>query len=1053
MAKFFVDRPVFAWVIALIIVLAGLLSIRSLPVSQYPSIAPPTIAISATYPGASAQTVEDTVTSVIEQEMNGAEGLQYMYSTSESSGSANITLAFKSGMDIDLASVEVQNRLKRVESRLPSEVRSQGVRVDKAGNNFLMFVILANTDGKLTRTDLANYASASILDPLRRVEGVGDITLFGSEYAMRIWLNPARLTGLKMTPADVTAAIRDQNMQVAGGALGGLPAVAGQDLNATVIVPESRLSSPEQFGNIILRANPDGSVVRLSDVARVELGAADYSVEARLNGKPVAGLGVKLAPSANALATATAVRAKMAELSPYFPEGMNYEIPYDTSKFVKISIEEVVKTLIEAIILVFLVMYLFLQNLRATLIPTIVVPVALLGTMAVMLVFGFSINVLTMFGMVLAIGILVDDAIVVVENVERIMVEEGLPPREATRKAMGQISGAIIGMTLVLVAVFIPMAFFSGSVGNIYRQFSLSLVASISFSALLALTLTPALCATLLRPIAKGQQHEKKGFFGWFNRGFARTTTGYQGVVARMLGKAGRYMVIYVLIVVAVGLLFTRLPSSFLPEEDQGYFLSVIMLPTGATQERTLKVLGQLENYYVEKETNVDTVVTVAGFSFFGSGQNGGIAFATLKPWEERTTPDSHVSSVVGRAFGYFMSVKDAIIFPLNPPPIPELGNSSGFDFRLQDRSGLGHEKLVEARNMMLGLASQSKVVVGLRPEGQEDAPQLQVDVDREKARALGLQMTDINTTLGVMFGSSYVNDFVRAGRVQKVLVQGDAPERMLPEDILALRVRNSSGTMVPFSTFATAKWVMGSPRLERYNGFPSVKLAGNAAPGLSTGDAMAEMEALFAKLPPGFGYEWSGQSYEERISGAQAPALYALSVLVVFLVLAALYESWSIPFSVIMVVPLGVLGAVLGVTLRGMPDDVYFKVGLIAVVGLSAKNAILIIEFAKDLQAQGKGLIEATLEAVHLRFRPILMTSLAFILGVLPLVMASGAGSASQRAIGTGVMGGMITATVLAVFFVPVFFVVVRSLFKGSERQRRLHAHETDDEAPEHKS
>ncbi|HQV41880.1 MAG: efflux RND transporter permease subunit [Moraxellaceae bacterium] len=1053
MAKFFVDRPVFAWVIALIIVLAGLLSIRSLPVSQYPSIAPPTIAISATYPGASAQTVEDTVTSVIEQEMNGAEGLQYMYSTSESSGSANITLAFKSGMDIDLASVEVQNRLKRVESRLPSEVRSQGVRVDKAGNNFLMFVILANTDGKLTRTDLANYASASILDPLRRVEGVGDITLFGSEYAMRIWLNPARLTGLKMTPADVTAAIRDQNMQVAGGALGGLPAVAGQDLNATVIVPESRLSSPEQFGNIILRANPDGSVVRLSDVARVELGAADYSVEARLNGKPVAGLGVKLAPSANALATATAVRAKMAELSPYFPEGMNYEIPYDTSKFVKISIEEVVKTLIEAIILVFLVMYLFLQNLRATLIPTIVVPVALLGTMAVMLVFGFSINVLTMFGMVLAIGILVDDAIVVVENVERIMVEEGLPPREATRKAMGQISGAIIGMTLVLVAVFIPMAFFSGSVGNIYRQFSLSLVASISFSALLALTLTPALCATLLRPIAKGQQHEKKGFFGWFNRGFARTTTGYQGVVARMLGKAGRYMVIYVLIVVAVGLLFTRLPSSFLPEEDQGYFLSVIMLPTGATQERTLKVLGQLENYYVEKETNVDTVVTVAGFSFFGRGQNGGIAFATLKPWEERTTPDSHVSSVVGRAFGYFMSVKDAIIFPLNPPPIPELGNSSGFDFRLQDRSGLGHEKLVEARNMMLGLASQSKVVVGLRPEGQEDAPQLQVDVDREKARALGLQMTDINTTLGVMFGSSYVNDFVRAGRVQKVLVQGDAPERMLPEDILALRVRNSSGTMVPFSTFATAKWVMGSPRLERYNGFPSVKLAGNAAPGLSTGDAMAEMEALFAKLPPGFGYEWSGQSYEERISGAQAPALYALSVLVVFLVLAALYESWSIPFSVIMVVPLGVLGAVLGVTLRGMPDDVYFKVGLIAVVGLSAKNAILIIEFAKDLQAQGKGLIEATLEAVHLRFRPILMTSLAFILGVLPLVMASGAGSASQRAIGTGVMGGMITATVLAVFFVPVFFVVVRSLFKGSERQRRLHAHETDDEAPEHKS
>jgi multidrug efflux pump len=823
MAKFFVDRPVFAWVIALIISLAGVLSIQGLPVAQYPSIAPPTIAVSATYPGASAQTVEDTVTSVIEQEMNGAEGLQYMYSTSDSSGSASITLAFKPGIDIDLAGVEVQNRLKRVESRLPSEVRSQGIRVDKASNNFLLFVILASTDGTLSRTDLANYANASIIDPLRRVEGVGDIMLFGSEYAMRIWLNPARMTGLNITPSDVTAAIRDQNMQVAGGALGGLPAVAGQDLNATVVVPASRLSTPEEFGGIILRANPDGSTVRLQDVARIELGAADYSVEARLNGKPVAGLGVMLAPSANALATATAVKAKMAELQPYFPAGMDYKVPYDTSKFVKISIEEVVKTLIEAIILVFLVMYLFLQNLRATLIPTIVVPVALLGTMAAMLVFGFSINVLTMFGMVLAIGILVDDAIVVVENVERIMVEEGLSPREATRKAMGQITGAIIGITLVLVAVFIPMAFFSGSVGNIYRQFSLSLVASIAFSALLALTLTPALCATLLKPIKKGEHHEKKGFFGWFNRSFARTTTRYQGVVARMVNKAGRYMIIYAVIVVAVGLLFVRLPSSFLPEEDQGYFLNVIMLPAGATQERTLNVLGQLENYYTEKEAHVDQVVTVAGFSFFGRGQNGGIAFTTLKPWEERTTPESHVSGVVGRAFGYFMSVKDAIIFPLNPPPIPELGNSSGFDFRLQDRSGGGHEKLVEARNMLLGMASQSKVVVGLRPEGQEDSSQLRVDVDREKARALGVQLADINTTLGVAFGSSYVNDFVRAGRVQRVMVQADAPERMLPDDIMQLRVRNGSGAMVPFSAFATAKWEMGSPRLERYNGFPAI--------------------------------------------------------------------------------------------------------------------------------------------------------------------------------------------------------------------------------------
>jgi multidrug efflux pump len=1047
MARFFVDRPVFAWVIALIIALAGVLSIRGLPIAQYPSIAPPSIAVSANYPGASAQTLEETVTAVIEQEMNGAEGLQYMYSTSESSGSASITLSFLPGTDIDLAGVEVQNRLKRVESRLPAEVRAQGVRVDKAANNFLMFVILASTDGKQSRTDLANYATASILDPMRRVEGVGDVMLFGSEYAMRIWLNPTRLTGLNLTPNDVTAAIRDQNVQVAGGALGGLPAVAGQALNATVVVPASRLSSPEQFGNIILRANPDGSVVRLKDVARIELGAADYSVEARLNGKPVAGLGIMLAPNANALATATAVREKMAALKQYFPAGMDYEIPYDTSKFVKISIEEVIKTLVEAIILVFLVMYLFLQNLRATLIPTIVVPVALLGTLAAMLVAGFSINVLTMFGMVLAIGILVDDAIVVVENVERIMVEEGLSPREATRKAMGQISNAIIGITLVLVAVFIPMAFFSGSVGNIYRQFSLSLVASISFSALLALTLTPALCATLLKPIPKGHQHEKKGFFGWFNRGFARTTTRYQGMVARIVGKAGRYAVIYAVIVVAVGLLFVRLPSSFLPEEDQGYFLNVIMLPAGATQERTLGVMDKLEGYYAQGEKNVAKVVTVAGFSFFGRGQNGGIAFATLKPWDERTTEDSHVSAVVGRAFGFFMSVKDAIIFPLNPPPIPELGNSSGFDFRLQDRSGMGHARLMEARNMMLGMASQSKVVTGLRPEGQEDVSQLQVDVDREKARALGLQLGDINSTLAVSFGSSYVNDFVREGRIQKVIVQAEAPDRMLPEDIMQLRVRNGSGTMVPFSAFATAKWVMGSPRLERYNGFPSVNLAGSAAPGLSTGEAMAEMEALFAKLPPGFGYEWSGQSYEERVSGAQAPALYALSILVVFLVLAALYESWSIPLAVILVVPLGVLGAVLGVTLRGMPDDVYFKVGLIAVVGLSAKNAILIIEFAKDLQAQGKGLIESVLEAVHLRFRPILMTSLAFILGVMPLALASGAGSASQRAIGTGVMGGMITATVLAVFFVPVFFVVVRRLFKGNERQRKLYAHELDDD------
>jgi len=1052
MAKFFVDRPVFAWVVALIIALSGLLSIKGLPVAQYPTIAPPSIAVTASYPGASAQTLENTVTSVIEQEMNGAEGLQSVYSTSDSSGAASITLSFQPGTDIQLASVEVQNRLKRVESRLPLEVRQQGVRVDKAASNFLMFIILKATESGLSRTDLANYAAASILDPIRRVEGVGDVTLFGAEYAMRIWLNPARLTGLNLTPKDVLDAIRDQNVQVAGGSLGDLPAIKGQQLNAAIVVPASRLSTPEQFGNIILRANADGSIVRLQDVARVELGAANYAVEARLNGKPVAGLGIKLTPTANALATATAVKERMAELKPYFPKGMDYEVPYDTSKFVKISIEEVVKTLVEAVLLVFLVMYLFLQNIRATIIPTIVVPIALLGTLAAMLAFGFSINVLTMFGMVLAIGILVDDAIVVVENVERIMTEEGLPPREATRKAMGQITGAIIGITLVLIAVFIPMAFFSGSVGNIYRQFSLSLVASMVFSATLALSLTPALCATLLKPVQAGHQFEKKGFFGWFNRSFARTSKGYQSLVARIIARAGRYMIIYGVIVAVVALLFVRLPSSFLPEEDQGYLISIVMLPSGATQERTLKVLEQLEHYYVESEKHVDRVVTVAGFSFFGAGQSGGIAFSPLKPWDERKAPDAHVSAIVGRAFGYFMSVKDAFIFPLNPPPIPELGNSSGFDFRLQDRSGQGHAKLMEARNMMLGLAAQSKVVTGLRPEGQEDAAQLQVDVDREKARALGLQIEDINTTLGVAFGSAYVNDFVREGRVQRVLVQADAPDRMLPEDIMALRVRNTAGAMVPFSAFASSHWVMGSPRLERYNGFPAVKLGGSAAPGRSTGEAMAEMETLFKQLPAGFGYEWSGQSYEERVSGAQAPALYAMSILIVFLVLAALYESWSIPLSVILVVPLGVLGAVLGVTLRGMPDDVYFKVGLIAIVGLSAKNAILIIEFAKDLQAQGKSVRDSILEAVHLRFRPILMTSLAFILGVMPLAFASGAGSASQRAIGTGVMGGMITATLLAVFLVPVFFVLVRRFFKGSERQRKLYAHEFEQQDVAHK-
>ncbi|MFS8973019.1 efflux RND transporter permease subunit [Cupriavidus necator] len=1039
MAKFFIDRPVFAWVLALIIVLGGLLSIMQLPIAQYPNIAPPTISVTATYPGASAKTLEDSVTSVIEQELNGAPNLLYYNSTSESTGLATITIAFAPGSNVDLNSVEVQNRLKRVEARLPAEVRQQGVRVDKAGNNYMMFLTVSSKSGTASAIQLGNYVSAQVIDSIRRVPGVGQADLFGTEYAMRIWLDPAKLTGYNLTPLDVSNAVGEQNIQVAVGELGATPSPKGTELNATVTT-ESRLTTPEQFGNILLRTNPDGSSVRIKDVGRVELGGADYSTQARTNGKPSAAIAIKLAPTGNALSTATAVRAKMEELSKNFPADYQYSVPYDTSAFVKISIEEVIKTLLEAVVLVFLVMYLFLQNFRATLIPTLVVPIALLGTFGTLLAFGFSINVLTMFGMVLAIGILVDDAIVVVENVERIMSEEGLSPREATRKAMGQITGAIIGITLVLTAVFIPMAFFSGSVGNIYRQFSLSLISSMAFSALLALTLTPALCATLLKPVEAGHHHERKGFFGWFNRAFARSATSYQSMVSRILGRTGRYLIIYAVIIAGVVVLFQRLPSSFLPDEDQGYMITVVQLPNGATQDRTIGVLKQIEDYYLQKESKVvDQMITVAGFSFFGRGQNGGIAFVRLKDWKERTGEGETAQALVGRAFGALSFIKDAIIFPLNPPAISELGNSSGFDFRLQDRSGQGHEKLMEARNMMLGMAAQSPVLVGVRPEGQEDAPQLQIDIDREKARALGVSVAEINSTLSIAFGSNYVNDFIYEGRVRKVIVQADGADRRLPDDLTKLRVRNSNGDMVAFAAFATSKWIMGSPRLERYNGMPAVKLAGQAAPGRSTGEAMRVMEENFAKLPPGFGFEWSGQSYEERLAGSQEPILYTLSLVIVFLCLAALYESWSIPFSVLLVVPLGVLGALLGVTLRGMPNDVYFKVGLITTIGLSAKNAILIVEFAKDLQAQGKGLIEATLEAVHLRFRPILMTSMAFILGVLPLAIATGAGSGSQRAIGTGVIGGMITATVLAIFLVPVFFVVVRKRFKGSKRQRML--------------
>lgn len=1038
MAKFFTDRPVFAWVIALFIMVAGALSITSLPVSQYPTIAPPSVIITATYPGASASTLDQSVTSIIEQELNGAEGLLYVESQSQSNGMAQITASFVAGTDPDMAAVDVQNRLKRVESRLPSEVRQQGVRVDKARSNFLMIASVISTDGSMGRVEIGDYLSRNVLEEIKRIPGVGQAQLFGTERAMRIWIDPDRLVGRDLTPADVTAAIRTQNAQVAAGSLGERPNLGNQPIAAT-IVASGQLATPEEFENILLRANPDGSVVRLGDVATVELGGQNYQYTARLNGQPTSAIGVQLSPSGNALATAEAVRHKMEELSAYFPEGLAYEIPYDSSRFVKISIEGVVKTLFEAVLLVFLVMYLFLQNLRATLIPTLVVPVALLGTFATMLAFGFSINVLTMFGLVLAIGILVDDAIVVVENVERIMATEGLPPREATRKAMGQITNAIIGITLVLTAVFVPMAFFSGSVGAIYRQFSLSMVAAMLFSALMALTLTPALCATLLKPMKPGEHMERRGFFGWFNRAFTRTTDVYTGGVSRILRRTGRFMLIYGVLLVGVGFLFAKLPSSFLPVEDQGFLITNIQLPPGASGNRTEAVITTVEEFYMGHPA-VERVVAITGFSFSGRGQNAGLAFTTLKDWDERDASQS-AEAIAGQASGAFSRIRDAIVFALSPPPIPELGNASGFNFRLQDRGGLGYDSLLAARNQLLGMAGQSPILAGVRPEGLEDAPQLELNIDRAKARAFGVSFPDISAALGTAFGSAYVNDFPNRGRQQQVIVQADPARRMQAEDLDRLYVRNAAGEMVALSNFVQASWGVGPVQMTRYNGYPAMKIAGNAAPGHSTGEAMAEMERLVAQLPRGIGHEWTGQSLQEKMSGSQQYALFALSILAVFLCLAALYESWSIPGAVMLVVPLGILGALLATFLRGMPNDVYFKVGLIAIIGLSAKNAILIIEFAKDLHAQGRDLLSATLEAVRLRFRPIIMTSMAFTFGVIPLVVASGAGSASQRAIGTAVMGGMISATVLAVFFVPVFFVVVRRLFRGSERQNRLDA------------
>ncbi|MFO1221708.1 MAG: efflux RND transporter permease subunit [Burkholderiaceae bacterium] len=1041
MARFFIDRPIFAWVIALALLVAGAVSARLLPISQYPTVAPPSINVSAFYPGASAQTLDETVLNVIEQEMNGSPGLIYMESVSQANGSGSITLTFETGTDPALAQVDVQNRLSRATPRLPAAVNQQGVRVDKGRSNFLLFTILSSSDGSLDPVALGDYASRNVLPEIQRVPGVGQATLFGTERAMRIWLDPAKLVGYRLSVSDVNAAIRGQNAQVSSGTMGDLPIVPGQQISATVIV-NGQLDSTEEFGDVVLRANTDGSTVRLRDVARIELGGQSYATVARLNGKPSTGIGVQLSPTGNALATSEAIHQRMGELSRFFPRGVKYEIPYDSARFVRISIQQVVETLFEAMALVFLVMFVFLQSLRYTLIPAIVVPVALMGAVTLMMAFGYSINVLTMFAMVLAVGILVDDTIVVIENVERIMSEEGLPPREATRKAMSQITAAIVGITVTLASVFIPMAFFTGSVGNIYRQFSLVMVSSMLFSAFLALSLTPALCATLLKPVAAGEHLEKRGPWGWFNRGLKRTTQRYEGGVAWILHHVGRTMVVFVLVVALVVWMFLRLPASFLPNEDQGYLIVNVQLPPGATQERTRAVMEKVEGFMLA-QPEVQSMVAVMGFSFSGQGQNAGLAFVTLKDWSERKGPEHSSQALAGRAFGALMGVRDAFIFALAPPSIPELGTATGFNFRLQDRGGNGHAALVAARNQLLGMASQSKIITGVRPDGLEDAPQLQLEIDRDRAAALGVPFDAINAALSTALGSAYVNDFPNRGRLQRVVVQADAPARMQPGDLLAINVLNAQGKAVPLSAFASTRWVVGPMQSIRYNGYPSMRLAGDAAPGYSTGEAMAEMERLAGQLPPGFAYEWTGLSREEKLAGAQTTALIVFSLLAVFLALSALYESWSIPVSVMLVVPLGVLGAVLGVTLRGMPNDVFFKVGLIAVIGLSAKNAILIIEFAKDLHAQGKSLVEATLQACHLRFRPIIMTSIAFVFGVMPLVLASSASANSQRAIGTGVVGGMISATVLAVFFVPAFFVFIRRIFKGSERQRRMYAHE----------
>lgn len=1034
MAKFFIDRPVFAWVIAIVIMLAGILAINSLPIEQYPKVAPPTVAINASYPGASAETIENSVTQVIEQQLTGIDNLRY-FSSSSADSSMTITLTFEPEADPDIAQVQTQNKVQAAVSQLPQEVQAMGVTVTKSNDSFLLVVGLYSDDGAVTSNDLGDLLVSKFQDPIARVNGVGNVQVFGDQHAMRVWLDPNKLYSYNLTPIDVQNAIQIQNTDISAGQLGGMPAVKGQQINAT-IKAQAMLETVQDFENIVLRVNTDGSQVRLSDVANIEVGSDSYDRIVRYKRKPASGLAVMLATGANALQTAELVKKKVAELEEFLPEGVKVIYPYDTTPFVKLSIESVVHTLIEAVVLVFLVMLLFLQNFRATLIPTIAVPVVLLGTFAILLTFGFTINVLTMFAMVLAIGLLVDDAIVVVENVERIISEEGLSPREATRKSMDQITGALIGIALVLSTVFIPMAFFSGSAGAIYRQFSITIVSAMGLSVLVALVLSPSLCATLLKPHtgeknADGTYEKRTGFFGWFNKYFNKTRDGYEKTSSYMARRLLRSSMIYVLLLGGMMFIFSSLPGSFLPDEDQGNMFLMVSTPPSSTAERTLESVEKVEDYFLEQQGGVvDHLFTVVGFSFAGSAQNAAFGFVALKDWEERDDETESVFAVSGQAMGAFSQIKDAMAFAFFPPPIRELGNASGFDFQLVDRGGLGHEKLMQARNQLLGMAGQNPKLTGVRPNGLDDVPQYKIDIDSEKASALGLSLSDINRTLQIAWGSSYVNDFVDEGRIKRVYLQADAPHRMMPEDLNNWYVRNNMGEMVPFDTFSTANWTYGSPKLERFSGNSSVNIQGTPAEGISTGDAMIEIEKIVDQLPEGIGLEWYGISYEERAAGAQAPLLYALSALIVFLCLAALYESWAVPFSVMLVVPLGILGAVLAAYLFDLANDVYLQVALLTTVGLASKNAILIVEFAKDLKEQGHSVMEAVSMAAKQRFRPILMTSMAFVLGVTPLAISSGAGAASQNAIGIAVMGGMLASTFIAIFFVPMFYVLIEKIF-----------------------